>query len=131
MNAYGRHLVILVLCAWLASGCALLVGAGAGAGAYSYVNGELARTYAAPYRQTLDVCTTLLQDLAMPVREQTSDGTATTLTSERKDGTPMTIRVTITGIDRTEVGVRTGLVGYWDRELSQQFQEYIARRLQP
>ncbi|MCK7509672.1 MAG: DUF3568 family protein [Desulfobacterales bacterium] len=44
------------------SGCAaLVVAAGAGAGAYTYVNGELARTYPAPYTRTMDVCTQILQ----------------------------------------------------------------------
>jgi hypothetical protein len=72
-----------------------------------------------------------MQDLNMPVKEQTSDGTRTTLTTERKDGTPVTVKVGIVGVDRTEVSVRTGRVGYWDRDLSMQFQEFVARRLQP
>jgi hypothetical protein len=130
MSAFGRCLAAVVF-GWMASGCVLLVGAGAGAGAYSYVNGELARTYPAPYTRTMDVLSTLLQDLGMPVQERTSDGTGTRLEAERKDGTPVTIRVTIAGVDRTEVGVRTGRVGFWERDLSEQFQEYVARRLQP
>jgi hypothetical protein len=131
MKAYGRQAAAVILCGWVLSGCVLLVGAGAGAGAYSYANGELTRTYAVPYRQALDACTTLLQDLNMPIKEQTSDGTRTTITTERKDGTPMTVKVGIVGVDLTEVSVRTGLVGYWDRDLSMQFQEFLARRLQP
>lgn len=131
MKAYGRQVAAVILCGWILSGCVLLVGAGAGAGAYSYANGELTRTYAAPYRKVLDACTTLLQDLNMPIKEQTSDGTRTTITTERKDGTPVTVKVGIVGVDLTEVTVRTGLVGYWDKDLSMQFQDYIARRLQP
>lgn len=131
MKAYVRQALAAVICGWVATGCVLLVGAGAGAGAYSYTNGELTRTYAASYPQTMDVCTTLLQDLKLPIKEQTSDGTRTTITTERKDGTPMTIKVGIVGVDMTEVAVRTGLVGFWDKDLSLQFQEYIARRLQP
>lgn len=131
MKAYGRQVAAVILCGWVLSGCVLLVGAGAGAGVYSYANGELTRTYAASYRQALDACTTLLQDLNMPIIEQTSDGTRTTITTERKDGTPMTVKVGIVGVDLTEVSVRTGLVGYWDRDLSLQFQEFLARRIQP
>jgi hypothetical protein len=131
MKAYGRHVAAVMLCGWVVSGCVLLVGAGAGAGAYSYVNGELTRTYTASYRQTMDACTTLLQDLKMPIKEQASDGTRTTITTERQDGTPVVVKVGILGVDLTEVAVRTGRVGYWDRDLSMQFQEYIARRLQP
>ena len=134
MKIGGRQVIRAALCGWIAMGCigcVLLAGAGAGAGAYSYVNGELTRTYTASYSQVMDVCTTVLEDLKMPIRERTSDGTRTTITTERKDGTPVTVKVGIVGVDMTEVAVRTGLVGYWDRDLSMQFQEYIARRLQP
>ena len=41
----------------------------------------------------------------------------------------MTIKVKIIGLDVTEVSVRTGVVGYWNKDLSVQFQEYIAERL--
>jgi len=121
----------MLLGSLLAAGCAaVVVGAGAGAGAYTYVNGELARTYPAPYPRTMDVCTQLLKDLSMPVKAQTSDGVQTTIESERRDGTPMTLKVRIIGLDLTEVSVRTGVVGYWNRDLSMQFQEFIAQRLQ-
>ena len=122
---------VMILGGLLAAGCAaVVVGAGAGAGAYTYVNGELARTYAAPYARTMDVCTQLLKDLSMPIKAQHSDGVQTTIESERRDGTPTTLKVKIIGLDLTEVSVRTGVVGYWNRELSTQFQEFIAQRLQ-
>jgi len=41
----------------------------------------------------------------------------------------MTLKVKIVGLDLTEVSVRTGVVGYWNRDLSTQFQEFIAQRL--
>ncbi|MCU0591895.1 MAG: DUF3568 domain-containing protein [Desulfobacterales bacterium] len=123
---------IAVACWGLISGCAaLVVGAGAGTGAYTYLNGELVRSYPAAYTRTMDVCTQVLNDLNMPIWEQTSDGVRTTISTERKDGTPMTLKVTIVGLDVTEVSVRTGVVGYWNRDLSQQFHEFIARRLVP
>lgn len=116
----------------LATGCAaLVVGAGAGAGAYSYVNGELARTYQAPFPRTMEVCTQILTDLSMPIKAQRSEGAQTVIETERKDGTPVTLKVKIIGLDLTEVSVRTGVVGYWNRDLSMQFHEFIAQRLQP
>jgi hypothetical protein len=121
---------ILVVCWLCASGCAaLVVGAGVGTGAYTYVNGELVRSYPARYTAAMAVCIQLLQDLKMPVKEQHSDGVQTTIVTERKDGTPMTIRVKIVGLDVTEISVRTGVVGYWNKDLSENFQEYIAERL--
>jgi uncharacterized protein YceK len=124
--------LIMIFCWGMVAGCAALVAAsGAGAGAYTYVNGELARAYPVSYSQTMKACTQILQDLDMPIREQTSDGVQTTIATERKDGTPMTLKIKIIGLDVTEVSVRTGVVGYWNRDLSQQFQEFISQRLSP
>jgi hypothetical protein len=123
---------IVVLAGLLAAGCAaLVVGAGAGAGAYTYVNGELARTYQVPYPRAMEVCTQLLTDLGMPIKAQRSEGDQAVIETERRDGTPMTLKVKVIGLDVTEVSVRTGAVGYWNRDLSMQFQEFIAKRLQP
>jgi hypothetical protein len=123
---------ILVLTSLVSTGCAaLVVGAGAGAGAYSYANGELARTYQADFPRTMEVCTQILTDLSMPIKAQHSEGEQTVIETERKDGTPVTLKVKIIGLDLTEVSVRTGVVGYWNRDLSTQFQEFIAQRLQP
>lgn len=112
------------------AGCAaLVVGAGAGAGVYSYVQGELIRAYPAPYTEVMRVSTQLLQDLGMPVHETRSDGDRTVITTERRDGTPVTIAVRIVNLEVTEVAVRTGRVGLWDREASASFHEFIAARL--
>jgi len=112
------------------SGCvAVIVGAGVGAGAYAYINGELKRTYQAKYDKTLNVCTEILNDLEFPIKNKTTDGVETTITAERKDGTPMTIKIKISGLDWTEVSVRTGTVGMWKKELSQQFHEFIEKKL--
>ena len=123
-------LCIAMISSWLAIGCAaLVIGAGAGAGAYTYVNGELGRTYPAPYSRTMEACTQLLSDLGMPILSQTSEGAQAIIETRRKDGTPMTLTIKIVGLDLTEVSVRTGVVGYWNRDLSTQFQEFLARRL--
>jgi hypothetical protein len=123
-------LCIAMISSWLAIGCAaLVVGAGAGAGAYTYVNGELARTYPSPYSRTMEASTQLLGDLGMPILSQTSEGAQAIIETRRKDGTPMTLKIKIVGLDLTEVSVRTGFVGYWNQDLSTQFQEFLARRL--
>ena len=123
---------IAMACWGLMSGCAaLVVGTGAGAGAYTYINGELARSYPAGYSRTLEVCTQVLSDLNMPIKEQTSEGARTTIVTARKDGTPVTLNITIVGLDVTEVSVRTGMVGFWNRDFSEQFHDFIARRLAP
>ena len=122
---------ILLASLIIISGCAaVLVGAGAGAGTYAYVKGELFRTYRAGYQPTLDACISVIADLGMAVQSKTTDGVQTTIAAERKDGTPMTVGVKIIDSDWTQVSVRTGVVGLWKKELSQQFHEYVARRLE-
>jgi len=127
---FGLMPWLLLASLLVTGGCAaVLVGAGAGAGTYAYVKGELIRTYPAGYQSTLDACTSVIEDLGMTVLSKTTDGVQTTITAERKDGTPMTIAVKISGSDWTQVSVRTGFVGLWKKELSQQYHEYVAKRL--
>ncbi len=114
----------------LTSGCvALVVGAGAGAGTFAYVNGQLSRTYQATYEKTYAVCQDILSDMKQPLLEEKTDGTQTTIKSERLDGTPMMVRVRIIDPDWTEVSVRTGYVGVWKRQISEQFHEFVAERI--
>ena len=125
-----RCLGFALLCGFAAAGCAaLVVGAGAGAGAYTYVQGEVKRSYAAEYADTVAACTGIFQDLEMTVTGRESDGAQTTFTAERRDGTPVTVKIGIRGLELTEVSVRTGRVGYWSHDLSRKFHEFIERRL--
>jgi Protein of unknown function (DUF3568) len=119
-----------LLVTWLMTGCvALIVGAGVGAGTYTYTNGELKRSYQAKFDKTLQVCIDILNGLNQPILDKVTDGEKTTIKSKRKDGTPQTIEVSIINLDWTQVSVRTGVIGYWDKAISQQFHEFIAERL--
>ena len=103
----------------LLSGCvAVVVGAGAGAGAYAYVDGALKRSYPADYEKTYRVCVGILQDLNQPIKAETTDGVQTTISTERGDQTPMTIRIAIVEPGRTEVSVRTGTIGMCKKDIS-------------
>ena len=127
-----RKLYVLASLAYLliSTGCiAVVVGAGAGAGTFAYVDGQLSRTYQASYEKTFAVVQGILRDLEQPILEETTDGTQTTLRSERSDGTPITIRVRIIDPEWTEVSVRTGHIGVWKRQISEQFHEFIAERI--
>ena len=125
-----RTVLPALLITWMMTGCvAVIVGAGVGAGTYTYVNGELKRSYQAKFDRTLQVCIDILKDLNQPILEKVTDGEKTTIKSERKDGTPQTIEVSILSLDWTQVSVRTGVIGYWNKAISQQFHEFIAERL--
>jgi len=121
---------VSLLSIWLLNGCAaVIVGAGVGAGAYTYIKGDLKRSYEVKFDKTLKVCIGILEDLDQPIIEKTTDGEKTTLKTKRKDGSLQTIHVAIESIEWTQVSVRTGEVGYWTREVSQQFHNFIAERL--
>jgi hypothetical protein len=115
---------------WLLTGCAaVIVGAGVGAGTYTYIKGELKRSYQAEFDKTLQICLDILDDLNQPVIDKTTDGEKTTIKTQRKDGTDQIIDVSIINVDWTQVSVRTGVVGYWKKDISEQFHEFIAQRI--
>jgi hypothetical protein len=123
--------VSLLLISWIFAGCAaVIVGAGVGAGTYTYIKGDLIRSYPVKFDKALNVCVGILEDLNQPILAKTTDGEKTTIKSERKDGTPQTIEVAIESIEWTQVSVRTGVVGYWKRGVSEQFHDFIAERLE-
>lgn len=121
----------LFLSVWVFCGCAaVIVGAGVGAGTYTYIQGELTRSYQVKFEKALSVCISILDDLNQPIVEKTTDGEKTTIKTKKKDGTPQTINVAIENIEWTQISIRTGVVGYWKREASRQFHEFIAERLE-
>ena len=122
--------VFLLFSIWLLGGCAaVIIGAGVGAGTYTYIKGDLQRSYQVKFDKALNVCISILEDLDQPIVEKTTDGEKTTITTKRKDGSHQTIKVAIESIEWTQVSVRTGVVGYWKKDVSQQFHEFIAERL--
>jgi hypothetical protein len=127
-----KKLYVLASLAYLliSTGCiAVVVGAGAGAGTFAYVDGQLSRTYHASYEKTYAVIQGILADLKQPILEEKTDGTQTTIRSERSDGTPISVRVRIIDPEWTEVSVRTGHIGVWKKQISEQFHEFIAERI--
>ena len=125
------YLIIGIMHLLLSTGCiALVVGAGAGAGTFAYVNGKLSRTYQANYETTYAVCKGILEDMKQPILEEKTDGIQTTISSQRADKTPMIITVRIIDPEWTEVSVRTGHIGVWKREISEQFQKFVAERIE-
>ena len=128
---WKNNAALLIFSTWLLTGCAaVIVGAGVGAGTYTYIKGELTRSYQADFNKTLQVCIEILDDLNQPIVNQTTDGEKTTIRSKRKDGTDQVIEVSIIDVNWTQVSVRTGVVGYWKKDISQQFHEFIAQKLE-
>ncbi|UCF94103.1 MAG: DUF3568 family protein [Desulfobacterales bacterium] len=119
----------LAACTLIVACIPVAIGVGTGASTFAYIDGELKRNYPARYDEIFQVCTGLMQDLNLPINAKTTDGIQTTIQTERPDGTPMTIKVAILELNLTEVAVRTGAVGLWKKDVSEQFHGLIEDRL--
>ena len=121
----------LVLTLLLTNGCAVIVaGVGAGTGVYTYVRGELQRTYPVTVAPALKASIAALEDLKIKINQKKSDGIVDTIEAKRSDGTPVVVRVAAVSPTFTEVSVRTGVFGLWDKEVSELIHATIAQRLQ-
>ena len=120
---------LLLLSLTVCAGCAAVF-VGAGAGVYTYTSGELKRTYNAPFDKAVGDSLAALHDLKITVVNKNSKGITTTINAEKSDQTPVTVKVIIRGANLTEVSVRTGVVGVWDKKVSELIHAHIAKRLQ-
>lgn len=99
------------------AGCAaLIVGAGAGAGVYTWVKGELIRSYAKDFDTTEKAVVESLSYLKITIEEKNQTGSETTIKARQSDGSPVAATIRTVRYDMTEVAVRCGYVGYWDRK---------------
>ena len=120
----------VLLCLLTMTGCAaVIIGIGAGVGAFGYINGKLIRTYESEYHAAINASKETLEDLKIPVIEAVGDELNTVIQAERPDGTPVTIEVERLERNLTEISVRTGAVGVWDKKVSMQIHELIDERL--
>ena len=115
---------LLILAFLLITGCAVaLIGAVAGAGAATYVNGKLIKTYRSEYHETVQASINTLENLRIPINENISDELKTSIKAIRPNGTPIRVDIVRMEKDLTEVGVRTGSIGLWDKKVSGQIQD--------
>jgi outer membrane protein OmpA-like peptidoglycan-associated protein len=112
-------------------GCALaVIGIGAaGAGAFAYFNGKLTKTYESEYHDTVRAGSATLEGLKIPISETTADELKTEIKAKRPDETPVAIEIVRVDRDHTQVSVRTGSVGFWDKRVSEQIHSYINEML--
>jgi len=129
-----RNVLILICFAFFlaATGCAVIVaGTAAGASVFSYYKGELIRSYPESYAKTTAVCLETLEALKITVVEKEADSVKTVISAKQTDGTPVSVKVTSIAPRITEVSVRSGLVGVWDKKVSELIHATIAQKIQP
>ena len=123
-------LPVILSCYLVTVGCAAVVtGAVAGAGAYTYMNGQLSRLYQAPFDTTNQACTETLQQLKIVITEEASDGINATIKAKRTNGTPITVKTEMVEPRITKVSIRSGVVGIWDKKVSELIHVKIAQKL--
>jgi outer membrane protein OmpA-like peptidoglycan-associated protein len=112
-------------------GCALaVIGiAAGGAGAFAYFNGKLTKTYESEYHDTVRASSTTLEGLKIPISETITDELKTEIKAKRTDETPVAIEIVRIDRDHTQVSVRTGSLGVWDKRVSEQIHGYINQNL--
>ncbi len=109
--------ITLLVALLFTAGCAaMVVGAGAGAGVYTWIKGELIRSYAKDFTHTENATIQSLDYLKITIDEKTQKGSETTIKARQSDGSPVTVTVRTVSYNMTEVAVRCGYVGYWDRK---------------
>jgi outer membrane protein OmpA-like peptidoglycan-associated protein len=96
---------------------------------YSYLTGDLTRTYLSSYPDTVRAVRSTLEKLMIPITETIADGLKTQFKARRADDTPVEIEIVLIDKAHTKVSVRTGTVGTWDRRVSGQIHGYIAEAL--
>ena len=129
MTGFVRLLILGIGLLTIAGCPAFIAGAGAGAGVYTYTAGEMKRTYPADFDTTVAASLESLDELKISVQESQASGITTRITAERTDSTPVTVTVHMVGQTITEVRVRSGLVGYWDKQGSELIHATLAKRL--
>jgi outer membrane protein OmpA-like peptidoglycan-associated protein len=111
-------------------GCAVAVlGIGAAGAGAAYFNGKLTKTYESEYHDTLHASNATLEDLKIPIAETIKDELKTEINARRFDGTPIVIEIIRIEQDLTQVSVRTGSLGFWDKRVSEQIHGYISQNL--
>jgi outer membrane protein OmpA-like peptidoglycan-associated protein len=124
------HVLFSILIAFSLYGCAIaVIGIGAGAGAFAYFNGKLTKTYQSEYHDTVRASSATLEKLKIPKTETIADELKTEIKAKRTDGTPVEIEIIRIEKDLTQVSVRTGSLGIWDKRISEQIHHYINQNL--
>jgi len=122
--------ITLVATMLFMAGCAaLVVGAGAGAGVYTWVKGELIRSYANDFSTTEDAAVRSLEYLKIIIEEKTQTPSETTIKARKSDGSPVRVITRTIRYNMTEVSVRCGYVGYWDRKNAELIHATILNQL--
>ncbi len=122
--------MVLLASLFVITGCvALVAGSAAGVGVYTYVNGELKRSYPEAFEKTYSICLDTLESLKIEIEEKGADGISASIKAKRVDETPVWVKIAMITPKITEVSVRSGVLGLWDKKVSELIHASIAQRM--
>ncbi|GBC63790.1 DUF3568 domain-containing protein [Desulfonema ishimotonii] len=128
-RSFSKWLVII----WClsATGCTLFAAGAAvtGVGVYTYVDGNLKRSYQATFDRTVLACTETFGVLNISLTEKSSQGVTTVLRGKYYNEKPVTVTVRMAASNITEVSVRSGIIGFWDKSFSEHIHGHIVQQL--
>jgi len=114
----------------ISSGCAFLAaGAGTGAAVYTYKCGELKKFYQASFDKTIAACNAALKSLKINVTEKTPPGVTAVIKGKSADNKLIEIKIVMITDKITQISVRSGHVGVWNKKRSELIHASIAQRL--
>ncbi|QTA83769.1 DUF3568 [Desulfonema limicola] len=127
-----RNIIFIILFPVIltTAGCGIFAGAMTGAGVFSYMNGELTRSYQSDFNTTVKACTDALQASNLTIKETILEGLSAKITSEYYNGKPVSIKIMRYETNISKVSIRSGIMGVWDKDLSEQIHVSIAGYLQ-
>ena len=129
-NILNLIFLLFILSSLTFYGCAVAVlGIGAAGAGAAYFNGKLTKTYESEYHDTVQASSSTLEDLKIPITETITDELKTEIKAKRTDGTPIAIEIIRIEQGLTQVSVRTGSLGIWDKRISEQIHGYINQNL--
>jgi len=123
--------ILLFLTGLISAGCSFFVaGAMTGASVFSYMDGELTRSYQSDFDTTVKACTDALKANNMTIKEKIINGLSAEISSEYYNGKPVTVKILRTEVNISQVAIRSGIVGVWDKDFPEQIHVSIAYHLQ-
>lgn len=96
-------------------------------GGYSYVKGELSRTYPADLDDAWSASIATVQELSLKVADKKKNGLGGRLEAQRADKTKVTLKLDPGTEGTTTIRIRVGVFG--DRKASEEILGRIGRRL--
>ena len=128
----NRIMILIILTSIFIYGCAqvIIAGAATGTGVYTYLKGEVKRSYYKQFEQCVNTSNQVLKSLNVTMLEPAYKTAITILKAERTNKSVITITITQQKPNLTEISIRSGVVGMWDKQLSELIHEKIAEKLQ-